>query len=159
MNVLVHPVSLRGHGRALVVAAAVAGLAAFGAYEGLTGGSGALAVPAEEAAPVTLQPIGKTGLNRVVLSAQAVDRIGIETAPVRGTRQRLVIPYSALIYGPNGQVWTYASPARRTFVRQPVTVADINGDSAVVLNGPRPGARVVTVGAGELFGSEIEFEE
>jgi hypothetical protein len=139
------------------------GLAAFGIYAATTGSSGALAGARDEAAPVSLQSTAREGINRVVLSARAVERLGIQTAPVRaqlaGSERRIVIPYSALVYGPDGDVWTYTSPTPRTFVRARVSVARIDGDLAVVSKGPRSGTRVVTVGAEELFGSEIEFAE
>jgi hypothetical protein len=163
MNVMVGRGSSRGHGRWLLIGVVAAGLAAFGAYEELTGGSKALAEVEAEATPVTLEPLGRTGVNRLVLTPQAIERIGIETAPahrrVVGKQPRMVLPYSALIYGANGDVWAYTNPAPRTFVRERVHVADINGALAVLRDGLRAGARVVTVGAAELFGIEVEFEE
>jgi hypothetical protein len=163
MNVMVGRGAPRG--RWLLAGLVVAGLtaAAFGVYE-LSGGSKALAEPAtEEAGPVTLEPVGRTGLNRLVLTQQAVERIGIQTAPVGrrvvGNASRTVLPYSALIYGADGQVWAYRSPARDTFIRQRVSVAEIRGALAVLRDRLRSGERVVTVGAAELFGSEVEFEE
>jgi hypothetical protein len=41
-----------------------------------------------------------------------------------------------------------------TYVREEVTVADIDGDSAILSSGPDVGAVVVTVGAAELLGAE-----
>lgn len=162
MEVMVRHGSSRGYGRWLIAVVVVAGLGAFGAYKGLTVGSKALATAAEETGPVTLEPLGDS-INRILLSARAAERIGIETAPVRdqlvGKRQRIVVPYSALIYGPDGQAWTYTTKSPLTFVRQRVTVDSINGDLAIVSKGPGVGSRVVTVGAEELFGSEIEFQE
>jgi hypothetical protein len=165
MNVMVGRGSTRGHGRWLVTGLVVAGLAAagFGAYAELTGGSNAMAEAAPEAAPVTLHPLGRGDVNRLVLTPQAIQRIGIETAPVHrrlvGKQLRTVLPYSALIYGADGQVWAYTHPARNTFVRRRVSVDDITGALAVLRDRLRAGERVVTVGAAELFGSEVEFEE
>jgi hypothetical protein len=150
--------------RWLVAAAVVAaGLGALGVYKETAGGSAATAGTSKDAGPVRIEPLGRSGLHRVVLTAQAARRLGIETAPARrelvGRQARTVIPYSALIYGPNGQAWTYTNLASLTFVRRRVTVDAIDGDQAVTSAGLRPGMRVVTVGGEELFGSEIEFAE
>jgi hypothetical protein len=140
-----------------------AGLVAFGVYKGTGGGSAAAGSTADGAQPVAIEPFGRSGVNRVVLTEQAAQRLGIQTAPARkelvGRRLRTVIPYSALIYGPNGEAWTYTKLASLTFVRRRVRIGDIDGDKAVTSSGLRPGAQVVTVGGEELFGSEIEFAE
>lgn len=159
------PVRVRKSWTRWLIAAAIAtaGLVALGVYKGTEGGSAAAGSASDGAGPVRLEPFGHSGLNRVVLTEQAADRLGIETAPARrrlvDRRQRTVIPYSALIYGPNGQAWTYTKHASFTFVRRRVGVEAIDGDTAVISGGLRPGTRVVTVGGEELFGSEIEFAE
>jgi hypothetical protein len=138
----------------------VAGLIAFGLYEGISSGSDA-AEGGDTVEAVEIQPIGNSGFARVRLSQPAYVRLGIETAPVRpeqgGGNTR--IPYSAVLYGPNGETWVYVVVAPRTFVRRPVVVQSVKGKVVLLSRGPRPGARVVTVGAEELLGSEIEFEE
>ena len=72
--------------------------------------------------------------------------------------QRLTIPYSAVIYGVEGGVWTYTSAGPLTFVRAPITVASVQGDTAVLTKGPPPGTEVVTVGGEELLGTEFAIE-
>jgi hypothetical protein len=72
--------------------------------------------------------------------------------------ERLTIPYSAVIYGVEGGVWTYTSTGPLTFVRAPITVAEIQGDTAVLSKGPPVGAEVVTVGGEELLGTEFAIE-
>jgi hypothetical protein len=105
----------------------------------------------------------------VLLSPRAAERLGIETGVVRDTQVTFVtaavssagpaqwraIPYSALLYDPNGDTWTYTSPDSMVFVRAPVTVEYIDGDVAVLSNGPPAGTRIVTVGVAELFGTEF----
>src|SRR5262245_53779555 len=76
--------------------------------------------------PAMVEKNSETGLNRLVLTEKAAQRINVQTAPVReeqvnGT-QRKVIPYSAVIYDLKGETWTYTNPAPLTFVRQPITV-------------------------------------
>ena len=70
-----------------------------------------------------------------------------------------VIPYSAVLYDVNGGAWTFINSTPLTFVRHPIAIDRIEGDKAVLTNGPDAGAKVVTVGATELYGSEMEFEE
>ena len=82
-------------------------------------------------------------------------RVELEFA---GGGERLTIPYSAVIYGVEGGVWTYTSAGPLTFVRAPIKVASIQGDTAVLSEGPAPGTEVVTVGGEELLGTEFAIE-
>ncbi len=50
--------------------------------------------------------------------------------------------------------WTYTSPEHLVFQRQDISVARIDGDSAVLTSGPPVGTVVVTVGATEIWGVE-----
>ena len=68
-----------------------------------------------------------------------------------------VVPYSALIYDPNGQTWVYTSPKPRTFVRQKVDVDYIEGNLEVLNEGPPLGTVIVSVGVAELYGAEFEI--
>ena len=69
----------------------------------------------------------------------------------------MVIPYSAVVYDTDGSTWTYVNTTGRTFVRDRITVAAIEGHSALLSAGPAVGARVVTVGAPELLGAEYDI--
>ncbi|MFL5590390.1 MAG: hypothetical protein ACJ8DI_22440 [Ktedonobacteraceae bacterium] len=115
---------------------------------------------AQSEAPARVERLGGTGLNRVILSAQADKRLGIQTAPVReaqvGGKLRKIVPYAALIYDLHGQTWVYTNPAPLTFVRASVNVDSIDGDQAVLSQGPPSGTTVVTVGVPELYGTEFE---
>jgi hypothetical protein len=68
--------------------------------------------------------------------------------------QRGVVPYSAIVYGLNGETWVYTNPESLTFTRQLVTVDYIEGGQVVLLDGPPPGTEVVTVGAALLLGAD-----
>ena len=89
-------------------------------------GSTSKVVGGDNGAPARVEHLGGTGLNRVILSAQADKRLGIQTAPVReaqvGGKLRKIVPYAALIYDLHGQAWVYTNPAPLTFVRASVTV-------------------------------------
>jgi hypothetical protein len=101
--------------------------------------------------PARVEPLEGTDLNRLVLTAQAEERLGIRTEPA-GDR---AVPETALIYETTGQTLVYTRPEPQVFVRQPVTVERIKDGLALLRDGPVAGAEVVTVGASELFG--IEF--
>ncbi len=111
-----------------------------------------------------LEKIEGSEYSRVTLTEKAVERLGIETAPVRevslarnGVGEpalRKVIPYSAVMYTTKGAAYVYINPQPLTFVRAPITVDYIEGDLMVVSDGPQVNTAVVTVGSAELYGTE-----
>ncbi|MGH8973540.1 MAG: hypothetical protein ACRD0C_10105 [Acidimicrobiia bacterium] len=111
--------------------------------------------------PARVEPLEDTGLNRLVLTAEAEQRLGIRTDTVGelatpgGQPPARVVPEAALIYETTGQTLVYTRTGPQVFVRHPVTVERIQGGLAVLRDGPGVGTAVVTVGASELFG--IEF--
>lgn len=110
--------------------------------------------------PAELEPVEGTSLMRVRLTAEAAERLAIQTAPVRagGGKGRIFVPYSAVLYDTNGETWVYTSPSRLVFVRAGIEVDRIEGDRAFLSQGPRAGTQVVTVGAAELLGTEFEVD-
>jgi hypothetical protein len=94
------------------------------------------------------------GVTQVTLSAEAAKRLGVQTVAVRGDGARTVIPYNAVLYDPNGETWTYTSPKPLVFQRADISVARIDGNSAILVTGPRVGTPVVTDGATEIWGVE-----
>lgn len=124
----------------------------------------------EKSQPARVEQIEGTDFSRVSLSAKAAERLDIQSAPVReaevarkgsagGAMLRKVIPYAAVLYDVNGHAFVYTNPEPLTFVRAPISVDYIEGDLAVLLDGPPSGSAVVTVGAAELYGTEFEFKE
>jgi len=75
--------------------------------------------------------------------------------PRRAGAEALVVPKAALLHDAYGGTWVYVARAPHKYTRHRVAVADITGDVAVLSRGPQPGARVVTEGAAELFGTEF----
>lgn len=108
--------------------------------------------------PVAIEEIGSTGINRVILTDRAAERLAIQTATIQEEQidgeQYLIIPYSALIYDLNGQTWVYVNPEGLTYYREPITVDHIDGDEVFAKEGPEAGTRVVTVGVAELYGAD-----
>jgi len=72
-------------------------------------------------------------------------------------KKRKVVPYSAVLYDVHGNTWVYTNPEPLVFVRHKVDVDYIEGDVAVLEDGPPSGTKVVTVGAALLLGTELGF--
>src|SRR5690348_5599330 len=115
--------------------------------------------------PAVVQPVQGSQIPQVRLTNQAMHRIGIATQAVRvatvtvaGRRGPYkVIHYSAVIYDNDGWTWRDVNTAERTFLRERMTVRVIRGATAIMSQGPAPGAMVVTVGAPELLGTEYNI--
>jgi hypothetical protein len=138
---------------ALAVAVIVPGASFWAASGGSSPSDTAYANSDER--PVTLEAIAGTDVYKVVLSDRAAERLGIETVAVRATEARTVIPYAAVLYDAQGNTWAYTNPKPLVFVRLSVSIDYIDGDDAVLLEGPSPGTRAVTVGGAQLFGAEL----
>lgn len=67
----------------------------------------------------------------------------------------LDVPASAILTDINGGEWVYVETAARTYERRRVEVARIAAGRAVLARGLEAGAKVVTAGAAELFGTEF----
>lgn len=106
-------------------------------------------------APAKVEPIGDTGVQRLTLTDKAVERLAIATFPVAERDGRLLMPYAALLYLPDGTTFAYTNPEGHSYVRAPVTVESIRGDQAVLTAGPAVGTAVVTAGGAELWGTEF----
>jgi hypothetical protein len=103
--------------------------------------------------PSTLEPVkGNDDLQRVKFTAEGARRVDLQTASVR----RNVVPYAALIYDPEGKTYVYTSPRPLEYLREEVKVDRIEGDRVLVSRGPPAGTEVVTVGAAEVYGTELE---
>jgi multidrug efflux pump subunit AcrA (membrane-fusion protein) len=92
----------------------------------------------------------------VTLTAEGAERAGLQTASVRRSGDHRVVPYSALIYDGEGRTFVYTAPTPRTFLRSPVVVDRIEGDRVLLTDGPAAGSRVVTTGAAEVYGTELD---
>jgi hypothetical protein len=113
--------------------------------------------------PALVEPIEGSSLNRVTLTQKAADRLGVETASVEdrevGGAPAKVLPYSAVLYDANGDTWTYTNPEPLVFIRQQINIDRVDGESAILAEGPDAGTKVVTVGAAELIGTEFGVDE
>lgn len=105
--------------------------------------------------PYTLERIEGTDFTRVILTARAAERVGIETAAVTGDGKKKTVPASAVWVGVNGEEWVYTAPEPLVFVRAVIDIDRYEGDVAVLSDGPAAGTQVVSVGVAELIGSEF----
>jgi RND family efflux transporter MFP subunit len=130
-------------------------------------GIGSLADPpgvhVRQARPVTAPPSGDPLAATVHLfyevenrdrSLRPGQRVGV-TLPLRGDDASLVVPYSALIRDALGGTWVYEVVADHAYVRRRVFVDRVVGELAGLTRGPKPGAKIVTQGAAELYGAEF----
>lgn len=110
--------------------------------------------------PARLEAVDGTDLSKVILTAEAVERLELKTETVQGgTHGQLLIPEAAVFYGTDGEAWTYTSPEDLTYLRESIEIDHIDGDAAYLSAGPGVGTAVVTVGAPELFGVETGIDD
>ena len=130
---------------AALIALSVTGCAATGAAE------------TEAKGPAELLPVEGSEIQQVRLTAKAIERLDLQTAPVTERDGIKVVPYEAIVYDASGETYVYATTAPRTYMRSLVTVYTISGDQALLGEGPDAGTEVVTIGTAELFGVEKEI--
>ena len=74
---------------------------------------------------------------------------------LQGAREQQVVPWAAVMTDINGGTWVYENTAEHTYVRRRVQVRYIVDDLAVLESGLANGAKIVTAGAVELYGTEM----
>jgi hypothetical protein len=106
--------------------------------------------------PAHLKEVGKD-LKQVTFTKEGADRTGLKTGQVRQNGGQTVLPYAALIYDAEGKTYVYTSPKPLTYLREEVEVENIDGNRVHVSKGPAAGTEVVTTGAAEVYGTELEI--
>lgn len=107
--------------------------------------------------PSKLEPVkGEDDLQRVTFTPEGAKRVGLRTARVRRSAKHTVVPYAALLYSPEGKTYVYTTPRPLEYLRAEVKVKSIEGDRMVLTSGPPVGTEIVTVGATEVYGTELE---
>lgn len=107
--------------------------------------------------PATLTEVDGRANKQVTFTSRAIERIGVETKAIADGVGGRVVPYSALVYEPDGTTWVFTEVKPRSFLRMPITVTEIRGGEVVISDGPTAGTLVATVGVSELFGAEHEL--
>ena len=109
--------------------------------------------------PAKIAPIKGKGddYKLVTFTKEGAARTGVEIADVRRSGGSTVVPYEALIYNDEAKTFVYTSPKPLSYERVPVKVDRIEGDRVQLSDGPRAGTKVVTTGASEVYGAELEI--
>ena len=106
--------------------------------------------------PASLEAIEGSDIQRVILTADAVERLDLQTAPVEAgaSGHATTIPQPPSSTGSRARRGPTRTPSRSpTCVsRSPSTASKAR--SRTCSDGPEPGTQVVTLGAPELFGVE-----
>ncbi len=154
-----------GRGRWIAVVLITAGLGLAGCSETASSSPGGGKV-----IPAKVEAIPGQDVKKVTFTEQAAQRIGVETVAIAVAPATLlpagatpspsmtVVPYSAVVYDPNGLTWVYTVPQPLTYVRVKVVVETVGGSQgteAVLSDGPPAGTTVVTKGVIELYGAEL----
>jgi hypothetical protein len=95
-----------------------------------------------------------TSLPRIVLTSEAVQRLGLATQPVGSTGGESSVPFSAVVYDVQGRAWVFVSTGTGTYQRASLDIDRIDGPTVLLRGGPPVGTPVVTVGVPELVGTE-----
>ena len=130
-----------------VLVAAIASLAGCAEIESVT---------AEPYEPAHLESTGPDKPKRVILTEEAVQRTELQTTKVRLGDGDLEVEHAALVYDQKGKPWVFTVVGPRTYIRAPVKIKEVNDELMVLASGPPPETEVVTVGAIELWGTELE---
>jgi hypothetical protein len=115
----------------------------------------------EHYSPASITPVkgNKDGLVSVTLTQEGADRIEIATGQVGRRAGQKAIPYAALLYEKDGSAFVYANPRGLTYVRAHIEIDRVAGDRVLLREGPAVGTRVVTTGAAQVHGAELEYGE
>jgi cobalt-zinc-cadmium efflux system membrane fusion protein len=121
------------------------------------GGHTAMARPVN--APPTANPANDTAdlyfeLANADGSLRPGQKIGV-TLSEKAAEESLVVPWSAVMHDIHGGAWVYENTAPQQYVRRRVEVRRVVNSLAVLARGPAEGAKVVTAGAAEIFGTEF----
>jgi hypothetical protein len=108
--------------------------------------------------PAKLEEVEGSALKQVTLTPEGAQRIGVRTALVQQSGGHPVVPYAALVYDGDGKPYVFVASKPLSFMRSAVVVDRIDGDRVLLRKGPVVGSRVVTTGASEVYGAELEIQ-
>lgn len=93
------------------------------------------------------------------LTQEGADRIEIATGVVGREGGHTFIPYAALVYEPDGAAYVYTNPDGLTFKRAHIEIDRVAGNRVLLHHGPPVGTKVLTTGAAQVHGAELEYGE
>ncbi len=113
---------------------------------------------AEPYEPAHLESTGPDQPARVILTDEAQRRIQLQTTLVKPHGADVSLDHAALVYDKKGKPWVFTVIGPLTYVRAAVGIKEVDENNALILSsGPPAGTEVVTVGAIELWGTELEI--
>jgi hypothetical protein len=123
------------------------------------GGCAEIEVPlAEPYEPAQLESTGPDQPARIILTEEAQHRIQLQTTVVKPHGADVSVDDAALVYDQEGKPCVFTVIGPRTYVRAPVGIKGVQEDNLMILSsGPPAGTEVVTVGAMQLWGTELEI--
>jgi hypothetical protein len=93
---------------------------------------------------------------RVVLTGEAQHRVQLQTTLVKPHGADVSVDQAAVVYDKKGKPWVFTVIGPLTYMRAAVAIKEVQEDkSAILSSGPPAGTEVVTVGAIELWGTEL----
>jgi hypothetical protein len=110
---------------------------------------------AEPYEPAHLESTGPEQPARIILTDEAQRRVQLQTTKVRLEDGDLEVEHAALVFDKKGKPWVFTVVGPLTYVRAPVKIKEIDDELMILVSGPPPGTEVVTVGAMELWGTEL----
>ena len=111
---------------------------------------------AEPYEPAHLESAGPDQPARIILTEEAQQRVQLQTTLVRPHGAGVSLDQAALVYDKKGKPWVFTVIGPLTYVRAPVSIEEVQEDNLMILSsGPPAGTQVVTVGAIELWGTEL----
>ena len=109
--------------------------------------------------PSSVTAIEGSEIGLLTFTAEAARRAGVQLGTVTGREGHREIPYAALIYDDEGETYTYVSPRPLQYLRTAIAVRRIANGRVLLARGPPVGAKVVTVGAAEVYSAEFGVED
>jgi hypothetical protein len=111
---------------------------------------------AEPYEPAHLESTGPNRPARVILTEEAQHRVQLQTTLVKPHGADVSVDEAAVVYDKKGKPWVFTVIGPRTYMRAAVSIKEVQEDKLAILSsGPRAGTEVVTVGAIELWGTEL----
>jgi hypothetical protein len=139
---------------------AAAALAVLAATASLTACTEVEPAEKDHYSPAAISPVkGEKDLVSVTLTREGAERAGIATGVVRRASGHKTIPYAALLYEYDGSAFVYTNPRGLEFVRAHIEIDRVAGDRVRLHEGPPVGTKVVTTGAPQVHGAELEYGE
>ena len=112
---------------------------------------------AEGYQPASVEEVEGLEVSRVTFTQEGADRVDLETTSATEVGGQTAVDYAALIYDGQGVPWVYTIAEPLTFVRAQVVVDRIDADQVILTSGLDSGTEVVTVGAAEVYGAELDI--